>query len=192
MSQVQSSSTPGANAEFSDMAYATVQLQKSNAKVLDTILPELPILLPDDGEYYLELVGRTLTVSEAKVGISKYKIRSGADFDSVESGDGGVIIKCSRPAYASIVLLSDPRTIPPNAVSAHEVSAPLSLLKEFSRLENKGVLTRDELRRKRELIGQVGKAFVDRHAEIERREAAVRSTPAAVGESRSSGTRFCG
>lgn len=158
------------------------------------LIENLPIALPQSGEYLFQLQGGVLFISEAKRGISQYRPTDAAGIQSVTFENDGVHLELAgRRDVTEVVLLRDAVAIPPQATTIRDITAPIDLLNAYSELRAKAkvsVLNSVERGQLDKLIDQIGDEY-EKHRR-QRIMPSSRSTPQAYGESRSPGYRSIG
>jgi hypothetical protein len=133
------------------------------------IIESIPLALPSHGQYLYQLRGETLFISESHTGISTYRPTHSDKIQSIEGKDDGVHIKLAGSSLLQeVVLLRKPAPI---AAGTHSLST----------------VQRERLDERIDLIGQQYSKR-SQHRLIP----STRSTPIAIGESRSSGFRNTG
>jgi hypothetical protein len=159
-----------------------------------SLIENLPIALPQNDEYLFQLKGSVLFISEAKRGISQYRLTDAAGIRSITFENDGMHLELAGYRdVTEVVLLRDAVAISSQAITLRDLTAPIDLLNAYSDLRVKAktaTLSSVERSQLDQLIDKIGDEY-----EQHRRKRVMpssRSTPQACGESRSPGYRSSG
>jgi hypothetical protein len=172
--------------------------QTQGAKAIN-IIASLPLKLPAGETYGLSIRGDVLVIAGSRSGITGFKIDGSPFVRGIEGVDEGTLISVEAGnGIRKILLLSQPKPIPRNALNHSSVTAPVSLLDEYAKLrikEESQELSLVEHNRKKELLDEIGLEYRRLNQQVQSSPyhstsaaESYRSTPASTGESRCGST----